>query len=93
MQSINTRIIATILAAVLLTASVNAAETAEADSATDNPAGPDTAEMNRDLARQANNVAVEDAIEAVLFANKLNLDIRINGRTSAYTSEEPVDGR
>jgi hypothetical protein len=91
MLSINTRAIATIVAAVLLTASVNATETA--DSAKSDPAAKNTEETNRVLARQANNVAVEDAIDAVLHANKLALDIRMNGRTSSYTSEEPVDGR
>ncbi len=91
MLNINFRAIATMIAALLLAASANAAETA--DSAGKDPAGPDTAETNRNLARQANTVAVADAIDAVLQSNKLNLDIRMNGRTSGHTLEEPVDGR
>ena len=45
-------------------------------------ASAETAETNRNLATRANTVAVEEAIKAVLAENKLDLDIRLSGRTS-----------
>ena len=93
MPSTYRRTVTTIIASVLLAASVNATEPADADSAGNEPAKSLASEINRDLARQANTVAVRDAIEAVLSANKLHLDIRINARTSAQTPEETTDGR
>ena len=46
-----------------------------------------TAELNRDLAALANTAAVKDAIEGVLAANKLDLDIRFIGRTSVKIAD------
>jgi len=45
------------------------------------------AELNRQLAKSATTAAVEDAVEAVLAANKLDLDIRFIGRTSVKIAE------
>ena len=47
----------------------------------------DTAELNRKLAKSATTAAVEDAVEAVLAENKLDLDIRIIGRTSVKIAD------
>ena len=49
----------------------------------------DTASVNRNLAASANIAAAEDAIEAVLAANKLDLDIRLIGRTSEHIADGP----
>lgn len=40
------------------------------------------AHRSRDLARKANEVAVHEAIDGVLADNRLDLDIRLVGRTS-----------
>ncbi len=77
----------------LFVISANAAETAAAGVAKSGPSTPDSAAVNRNLAREANTAAAEEAIEAVLNANRLHLDIRLNGRTSARTSEEALSGR
>ena len=82
-----------IAATALFLMSANAAETADAGVAMSGPSTPDSAAVNRNLAREANTAAAEDAIEAVLNANRLLLDIRLNGRTSGKTSEETLSGR
>lgn len=93
MLSKHCQTIATIIVAALLTTGACAADSAENGPARNDPARPKAAEMNRALARQANKAAVEDAVEAVLYANRQHLDFLINGRTSRKTSEEATDGR
>ena len=93
MLKINCRSIATIVTAVLLAASVNAAEPVDAEIVADAQSQLDAAETNRNLARQATILAVERAIEAVRHATRLDLDFRINARTSGQTPVETVDGR
>jgi len=77
-----TRIIATITLSSLLSAAAAAA--ADKDAAAESTAVTtvETAALNRNLAASATTAAAEDAIEAVLAANKLDLDIRFIGRTS-----------
>ena len=41
------------------------------------------------LVETANTAAIEEAIEAVLAANKLDLDIRLNGPTSMAIVDGP----
>ena len=41
------------------------------------------------LVETANTAAIEEAIEAVLAANKLDLDIRFNGPTSMVIVDGP----
>lgn len=53
----------------------------------------DPAEVNRDLAKRAHAAAVEDAIQALLADNKVELDIRVIGRTSGVTSGYAAAGR
>lgn len=53
----------------------------------------DAAGINRDLVREAHAQAVEDAIQAVLQANRLNLDSRINSRSAGRMPLAAVDGR
>ena len=45
--------------------------------------------MPADTANSANTRAVKAAIEAVLAENKIDLDIRFNGRTSLTTVDGP----
>jgi hypothetical protein len=47
----------------------------------------DTAELNGNLAEAAQTAAVEDALEGVLAANKLDLDVRFIGRTSVSVAD------
>ena len=47
------------------------------------------AEAGMTLVETANTAAVEEAIEAVLAANKLDLDIRLNGPTSMAIVDGP----
>jgi hypothetical protein len=77
----------------LFVTSAGAAETVETVVAKSGPATEDSAAVNRNLAKEANTAAAEDAIEAVLNATRLHLDIRLNGRTSGRTSEELLSGR
>jgi hypothetical protein len=87
MQANVTRIIATIVVSTLFAAGAAVAEDkddlAETTAATTN----DTAEVNRNRARSANTAAAEDAIEALLAANKLRLDMRLIGRTSTRMAD------
>ena len=77
-----TRIIATIVVSSLFAASAAVADDQDVVAATTVATTADTAELNRNFAASANTAAVEDAIEGVLAANKLDLDIRFIGRTS-----------
>lgn len=77
-----TRIIATIVVSSLFATSAAVADDQDGDAAATAATTADTAELNRNLAASANTAAVEDAIEGVLAANKLDLDIRFIGRTS-----------
>jgi hypothetical protein len=89
MRLLRTRILKTIAVLSLFVAGVATADdeatVAEAEHATTT----DTASLNTDLAASANIAAAEDAVEAVLAANKLDLDIRLIGRTL----EKIADGR
>ncbi len=49
----------------------------------------DPAELGMTLVETANTTAIEEAIEAVLAANKLDLDIRFNGPTSMAIVDGP----
>ncbi len=82
-----TQIIATIVISSLFAASAAVADDKDAVAATTATATADTAEVNRNLAEAAHTAAVEDAIEAVLAANKLDLDIRVIGRTSVTIAD------
>ncbi len=77
-----TRIIATIIVSSLFAASAAVADDQDVVAAATVATTADTAELNRNLAASANTAAGEDAIEGVLAANKLDLDIRVIGRTS-----------
>ena len=77
-----TRIIATIVVSSLFATSAAVADDQDGDAAATAATTADTTELNRNLAASANVAAVEDAIEGVLAANKLDLDIRFIGRTS-----------
>ena len=79
-----TRIIATIVVSSLFAASAAVADDQDGIAAA---TAATTAELNRDLAALANTAAVEDAIEGVLAANKLDLDIRFIGRTSVKIAD------
>ncbi len=74
-----TRIIAKIVVSSLFAASTAVADDQDGVAAATTA---DTAELNRNFAASANTAAVEDAIEGLLAANKLDLDIRFIGRTS-----------
>ncbi len=86
-----TRIIATIIISSLFAVSAAVADDQDAIASTTAVATAattaDTAELNRNLAASANTAAVEDAIEGVLAANKLDLDIRFIGRTSVKIAD------
>ncbi len=83
-----TRIIATIVVTSLFAASAAVADDQDGVASTTAAATTaDTAELNRNLAASANTAAVEDAIEGVLAANKLDLDIRFIGRTSVKIAD------
>lgn len=84
-----TRIIATIIISSWFVAAAAAADDKDAVVETTAKATADTAKLNSSLAESANTAAVEEAIEAVLADNKLDLDIRFIGRTSV----EIADGR
>ncbi len=77
-----TRIIATIVVSNWFAASAAVADDQDVVAAATVATTADTAELNRNFAASANTAAVEDAIEGVLAANKLDLDIRFIGRTS-----------
>lgn len=81
-----TRMIATILLLNLLAADAAVAENKDSDAET---AAAATAAAGKNLCNTAHTTAVEAAIDAVLAANKLDLDIRFTGRTSMKI----VDGR
>ncbi len=81
------RIIATIVVSGLIAASAPAAENQDAVTESTAATAADTAELNRSRAESANTAAVEDAIEAVLADNKLELDIRLIGRTSVTIAD------
>lgn len=82
-----TQIIATMVISGLFAASAAVADDKDAVAATTATATADTAELNRNLAEAAHTAAVKDAIEGVLAANKLDLDIRFIGRTSASIAD------
>ena len=82
-----TRIIATIIVYSLFAASAALADDLDEVAAATAATTADTAELNRNLAASANTAAVEDAIEGVLAANKLDLDIRLIGRTSVKIAD------
>lgn len=83
MQAKLTRIIATMLVFALFAASAAVAEDKDAVAET----ATDTTELNRNRARSANTAAAEDAIESVLAANRLHLDIRLIDRTSVQVAD------
>ena len=83
MQANLTRIIATMLVFALFAASAAVAEDKDAVAET----ATDTTELNRNRARSANTAAAEDAIESVLAANRLRLDIRLIDRTSVQVAD------
>lgn len=85
--------IAIIITGTLMTMSASAADSEDAGVTRQEPSTRQSATINRSLAREANTSAAEDAIEAVLTANRLHLDIRLNGRTSGRTSEKSTNGR
>ncbi len=82
-----TRIIATIVVSSLFAASAAVADDQDGVAAAAAATTADTAKLNRNLAASANTAAVEDAIEGVLAANKLDLDIRFIGRTSVKIAD------
>lgn len=87
MQGNVTRIIATIVVSTLFAAGAAVAEDQDTDVEATAVTTSDTAELNRNRAKSANTAAVEDAVEAVLAANKLHLDIRLIGRTSVQMAD------
>ncbi len=89
MRLTRNRILRTIAVSGLFAASGAAADDNEAVAGTERATTTDTAGVNRNLAALANIAAAEDAIEAVLAANKLALEIRFVGATS----EKIADGR
>ena len=78
---------ATMVVSGLFAASALATENQDAVAETAAATTADTAELNRNRAESANTAAVEDAIEAVLADNKLELDIRFIGRTSVVIAD------
>ena len=84
-----TRIIATIVVSSLFAASAVVADDQDGVAAATAATTADTAEVKRNLAASANTAAVEDAIEGVLAAIKLDLEIRFIG----HTSVKIADGR
>ncbi len=82
-----TRIIATIIVSSLFAASAAVADDLDEVAAATAATTAETTEFNRNLAASANTAAVEDAIEGVLAANKLDLDIRFIGRTSVKIAD------
>lgn len=82
-----TRIIATIIVSSCFAVSAAVADDQDGLAAATAATTADTAELNRNLATSANTAAVEDAIEGVLAANKLDLDIRFIGRTSVKITD------
>ena len=82
-----TQIIATIVISSLFAASAAVADDKAAVTTATAATTADTAELNRDLAEAAHAAAVEDAIEGLLAANKLDLDIRVIGRTSVTIAD------
>ncbi len=87
MQGNVTRIIATIVVSTLFAASAAVAEDKDVVTETTAATTTDTADLNTNRARSANTAAAEDAIEALLAANKLHLDIRLIGRTSVQVAD------
>ena len=83
MQAKLTRITATMLVFALFAAGAAVAEDKDAVAET----ATDTTELNRNRARSANTAAAEDAIESVLAANRLRLDIRLIDRTSVQVAD------
>ena len=82
-----TQIIATIVISSLFAASAAVADDETAVTTATAATTADTAELNRNLAASAHTAAVEDAIEGLLAANKLDLDIRVIGRTSVTIAD------
>ncbi len=80
-----TQIIATIVISSLFAASAAVAD--DKAVVTTATATADTTELNKNLAEAAHTAAVEDAIEGLLAANKLDLDIRVIGRTSVTIAD------
>lgn len=78
---------ATIVVSGLFAAGAPAADATDAIAATTAATTADTAELNRTLAESAHTAAVEDAIKAILADNKLELDIRLIGRTSVVIAD------
>ena len=73
----------------LFAAGAAAADDKQAIADPERVATPDTASVHRNLALSANIAAAEDAVEAVLAANKLDLDIHLIGRTSEHIADGP----
>ena len=82
-----TRIITTLLVSGVLAAPAVAADDKDADAKMAAANVADAAKLNRKLAESATTAAVEDAVEAVLAENKLDLDIRFIGRTSVKIAD------
>lgn len=74
--------IATIAISGLFAATAAVADDTEIVATAKQETTADTASINSNLAESATTAAVEDAIEAVLAENKLDLDIRFVARTS-----------
>ena len=71
----------------MLAAPAAAADDKDADAKMAAATAANAAEANRKLAKSATTAAVEDAVEAVLAENKLDLDIRFVGRTSVKIAD------
>ena len=82
-----TRIITSLLLSGMLVAQPAAADDPDATANTAAASAADTAAVNRKLAESATAAAVQDAVEAVLAENKLDLDIRFIGRTSVKIAD------
>jgi len=82
-----TRIFTALLVSGMLAVPAAAADDKVADAKMAAANAANAAELNRELAKSATTAAVEDAVEAVLAANKLDLDIRFIGRTSVKIAE------
>lgn len=74
------RVALSLAAASLLLGSMVHAD--EAGPAKTEAALADAGKVNRELAREANELAAEKAVKSVLENNKLDLDIRLIGPTS-----------
>ena len=89
MRLTRTRIFKTIAVLSLFAAGAATADDKQTVAEAEHATTTDTASLNRNLAASANIAAAEDAVESLLAANKLDLDIGFIGRTL----EKIEDGR